>query len=168
MPRAREAAQWLMQQPIFQALSVDEKNEAGSFVFLWGIFEARVISYQYPGKSDISINKKVCVDYANARHSFVPDLREEKIYFRNLFFDESGNPTQVWNDASFQGSDYKEEIQSQLLDPRYDARKDMEILMRIVTRLRNNLFHGIKWASGMEGQMKNFVYGNSVMIKLMP
>ena len=35
----------------------------------------------------------------------------------------------------------------------------------VVYRIRNNLFHGMKWAYGMRGQLENFRHANAVLIK---
>jgi hypothetical protein len=35
-------------------------------------------------------------------------------------------------------------------------------LLIIVYRLRNNLFHGVKWAYEIQGQLENFNHGNAV------
>ena len=37
-------------------------------------------------------------------------------------------------------------------------------LLIVIYRLRNNLFHGIKWAYGIQGQRNNFEQANAALI----
>ena len=43
----------------------------------------------------------------------------------------------------------------------------MLALLMIVWRLRNNLFHGAKWAYGLRDQRENFTHANSVLMRLL-
>lgn len=37
--------------------------------------------------------------------------------------------------------------------------------LTIVLRYRNNLFHGMKWAYGIQGQKGNFMIANQILIR---
>jgi hypothetical protein len=39
--------------------------------------------------------------------------------------------------------------------------------LMIVWRLRNNLFHGSKWAYQIRGQLDNFTHANAVLMKVL-
>jgi site-specific DNA-cytosine methylase len=43
----------------------------------------------------------------------------------------------------------------------------LQALLLIVLRLRNNLFHGEKWAYGIAGQRQNFQHACAVMMATM-
>ncbi len=46
---------------------------------------------------------------------------------------------------------------------------DAEVLsaaLIIVLRLRNNLFHGVKWSYGIKGQLENFRNANNLLMSV--
>jgi hypothetical protein len=48
-----------------------------------------------------------------------------------------------------------------------DPRDRMLALLMIVWRLRNNLFHGAKWAYQLRDQRENFTQANSVLMRML-
>ncbi|WP_299842726.1 hypothetical protein [uncultured Jannaschia sp.] len=167
MSKAGEATNWIQAQPYFSELSLQEAQEAGSFSFIWGIFELRVMEVLQKDKS-VSLSKTVCQEYAASAYLPDCDLLGEKKYFKERFFDENGEPNKTWNGALFRPADKSEEIKDILLSENSTHEENAEALIRIVSRLRNNFFHGYKWAYNLKGQLHNFTQGSSVLIKLMP
>lgn len=167
MPQPGEATSWIMSEPGFLELTPQEKNEAGSFSFVWGMFELGVMHALGKAPSE-SLGRLTCREYAHS--IFIPkaNLNAEITYFKNLFFTEVGNPTEAWNNAYFRSADKSEEIKAILLKSQHVFEEDAEALIRIVVRFRNNFFHGLKWAYQLRGQLNNFVHASSVLIKLMP
>jgi len=49
----------------------------------------------------------------------------------------------------------------------HDPRDRILALLMIVWRLRNNLFHGAKWAYQLRDQRENFTQANSVLIRML-
>ena len=39
------------------------------------------------------------------------------------------------------------------------------VILIIVYRIRNNLFHGEKWSYGLQGQLNNFKHANEALMK---
>ena len=168
MPTAGDATNWIKQQPMFSELSSTEQNEAGSFTFICTIFELNVIQVLEKDSANSSLGRLTCREYAQSHHLPENDLSAEKAYFRNHFFDRDGQDQSTWASALFRPSDHKDEIKEILLNTNTTAMEDAEALIRIVVRLRNNYFHGFKWAYNMKGQLDNFVHANSVLVKVMP
>lgn len=168
MPVAGDATNWIEQQPMFSDLSPVEQNEAGSFSFICTIFERNVIQVLELDPEKASLRRQTCEEYARSQYLPECDLTVEKAYFRNRFFDADGNELDTWAGASFRDGDKADEVKAILLNPEASAVEDAEALVRIVVRLRNNYFHGFKWAYKMKGQMDNFVHANSVLMKVMP
>ena len=40
-------------------------------------------------------------------------------------------------------------------------------VLLLIWRLRNNLFHGEKWAYGLQGQLANFTHANVVLMRVL-
>ncbi|WP_415451258.1 hypothetical protein [Acetobacter syzygii] len=167
MPKPGEATNWIMQQYAFKDLPRTEQNEAGSFSFIWGIFENRVMQVLDRNPEE-SLTKSVCRDYANSEHIPKTDVSAEINYFRNLFFTPTGDETDVWVNACFRKGDKSDEIKEILLSNSRTFEMEAEALLRVISRLRNNFFHGFKWAYNLKGQLNNFVFANSALVKLMP
>jgi hypothetical protein len=167
MPAPGEAVNWIKGQPFFDQLSIAEQQEAGSFSFIWGIYELRVMKVLDKRKTE-SLSKGSCREYARSEHIPKVDLSAEKSYFRHRFFELDGNSKETWDNAEFRDNDRSEEIREVLLSNDASFEDDAEALLRVVTRLRNNYFHGIKWAYNLKGQLDNFTHANSVLIKTMP
>lgn len=165
---AGNGANWIKKQPMFSELSPAEQNEAGSFSFICTIFELNVMQVLGKDPASSSLGRGTCQEYAQSKYLPNNNLDAEKSYFRNRFFDTGGQDQPTWKSASFRANDNKEEIKSTLLNSNATAVEDAEALIRIVVRLRNNYFHGFKWAYRMKGQLDNFVHANSVLIKMMP
>ena len=167
MAKSGEATAWITQQPFFSELTTEEQNEAGSFSFIWGVYELRVM--QVLGKEQtVSLTRSVIQEYTASVHIPSHNLSSEKKYFRDRFFDAHGNPNSTWQGAQFRNGDKAEEIKAILLRDDSSPAQDAEALIRIVARLRNNFFHGFKWAYNLKGQKENFANASSVLIKTMP
>ncbi|SHF21129.1 hypothetical protein SAMN05444339_104111 [Loktanella atrilutea] len=168
MAQTGEATKWIENQEFFNQLSMSEKQEAGSFSFIWGVFELQVMTILQKAQPYPSMSLSVARDYAVSQHLPDCDLSEEKAYFRAHFFESDGAERSTWPGASFREHDRADEIKDVLLNSSVDHSKDAEILIRVVYRFRNNFFHGYKWAYRLQGQAKNFANSSSVLIKLMP
>jgi hypothetical protein len=51
-----------------------------------------------------------------------------------------------------------------VLDGNNDPRDQLPIVLMIVWRFRNNLFHGEKWAYQLQDQLSNFTHANAVLM----
>ena len=45
-------------------------------------------------------------------------------------------------------------------------RSALAVVLIIIYRHRNNLFHGVKWENLLAGQLDNFNHANNVLMKL--
>jgi len=48
-----------------------------------------------------------------------------------------------------------------------DTTSSIAALLIIIYRLRNNLFHGLKWAYNIQGQRSNFAHANYVLMTVL-
>jgi hypothetical protein len=84
-------------------------------------------------------------------------------YFRNRHLQ---NDEFTHHFASFHSrkSDHQELVQAVLKGDSKSVGDTAAALLIIVYRLRNNLFHGVKWAYELRGQLDNFRNANALLI----
>jgi hypothetical protein len=90
----------------------------------------------------------------------------ELAYFRNRYFAD-GALTYHFPHLNLRPSDHPDLVQAVIKGANNAPRDRMLALLMIVWRLRNNLFHGAKWAYGLRDQLDNFRQANSVLMRLL-
>ena len=90
--------------------------------------------------------------------TFEPSLN----YFRDRYVTD-GATNDRFNGLNFRRNDNRELVETVLLGDNDDPTETVKALLTIVFRLRNNLFHGLKWAYQMRDQQANFEQGTVVM-----
>jgi hypothetical protein len=153
--------EWLLQNaPGFSALSDEERVALAEFALLWSLFEARIMD---TNASAPRIYKKIN-DWADSDQLQATAYADELAYFRGRYFDGSGF-TQYFDGLNLR-RDNKPSLVADVLSGANDQDRDcVGVIHTIVLRIRNNLFHGMKWQYHLQGQLKNFRTANSVLIK---
>jgi hypothetical protein len=64
-------------------------------------------------------------------------------------------------------SDHPELVEAVIQGASNDPRDRMLALLIVVWRLRNNLFHGAKWAYQIRSQRENFHHANAVLMRVL-
>jgi hypothetical protein len=90
----------------------------------------------------------------------------ELAYFRDRYFAD-GAITYHFPFLELRPSDHPDVVRAVVEGANNDPRDRMLALLMIVWRLRNNLFHGAKWAYGLRDQRANFIRANSVLMRLL-
>jgi len=62
-------------------------------------------------------------------------------------------------------NDKPELVEAVLSGRENEPARSITVLLIIVYRLRNNLFHGHKWAYDLRGQLQNFTHANATLMK---
>ncbi len=75
-------------------------------------------------------------------------------YFQN------GDPTEHFRGLNLRRNDNIELVRAVLSGTNTNPADSVAALLIVVFRLRNNLFHGVKWAYGIRGQLSNFMNAN--------
>jgi hypothetical protein len=158
-----EALKWLSQKvPGFAQLSKKEITAINNFCFLWSLFETRCLN----GNGNIStiasaanrISKKIEVrsqEFDNALNYFK----------RRYVFD--GSMTSKFEGLRFRGNDKRSDVEQVLLGNDTAKKSELQAILIIIYRLRNNLFHGMKWADAFADQLSNFQTANKVLMLAM-
>ena len=151
---------WLVQRaPGFSSLSQKERKAIKDFAFLWSLYEAEVL--------DADGNACAIIRQVNLLRDggklALDKLRDPIAYFKHRYCDGTDLT------HAFQGLKFRAENQRQLVERvvRGQASNDADVLSAmiiIVLRLRNNLFHGEKWAYGIQGQFENFRNANKILM----
>lgn len=161
--RAKSASEaWLeAREPGFQDLPENDRRAIFDFTFLWSLFEAEVME---TNASVDCITKKV--DAWAAAGILGADLHDTELaYFRDRYF-SNGELTYRYPHLALRKSDHPELVEAVIRGENDDPRDRMLALLMIVWRLRNNLFHGAKWAYQIKGQKENFNKANAVLMRL--
>lgn len=155
--------QWLYANaPGFRELPDQDRRAIFDFSFLWSLFESQVMNNSATARA-ISVR----VDGWGTENRIHPEVYEETLaYFRNRY-SLNGETTHHYDYLNLRRSDYPELVGRVIRDNSDDPRDSMLCVLIIVWRLRNNLFHGSKWAYQIRGQLDNFTHANAVLMKVL-
>lgn len=155
--------QWLeARAPGFRDLPEADRRAIFDFAFLWSLFEAQVMNNY--ARAD-RIRQKV--DAWAAAGVLGAELYDTELaYFRDRYFAD-GALTYHFQFLELRPSDHPDVVQAVIECSNNHPRDRMLALLMIVWRLRNNLFHGAKWAYGLRDQRANFIQANSVLMRLL-
>lgn len=155
--------QWLEERaPGFKNLPTADRRVIFDFSFLWSLFEAQIM--ENFARAD-RIREKVdawAVDSTLEAAQY--DL--QLAYFRNRYFAD-GALTHHFPYLDLRPADHPALVRAVIEGANDDPRDRMLALLMIVWRLRNNLFHGAKWAYQLRDQRENFTQANSVLMRML-
>lgn len=151
---------WLCDRAIgFKELSNYEREAIMHFTLLWSFFEARVLNTNASAEAICELVKRWKDQYRLRIEHFVKSIE----YFRSRYFND-GVATNHFAGLNLRGNDRRELVEAVLRGENTDPVDSVVVLLIIIFRLRNNLFHGIKWAYGIRGQLDNFTHANYVLM----
>lgn len=152
--------EWLNQRaPGFDSLSEVERAAIFHFSLLWSFFEAKVLDTNASANKILAISREWAGDGRLRPESFASNL----LYFRERYF-KDGEATDHFGGLLLRENDNEPLVVSVLKGENNDPGDIVCALLIIVFRLRNNLFHGTKWAYGIAGQFDNFSNANEVLM----
>ena len=151
---------WLCAKaPGFAALTQEERDAIMHFALLWSLFEADVLGARACARSIAEVSKRWETEGRLKAESFSSCLS----YFRRRYF-ENNEFTDHFAGLHFRRNDNQHLVESVLKGENKNVGDIAAALLIIVYRLRNNLFHGVKWAYGIQGQLSNFTNANSLLM----
>lgn len=146
--------------PGYCNLSDDEKNAIYHFALLWSLFESRVLNSQ--GRID---NVELVPDTLAAKLTDVRRFDNALGHFRQRYVQPNGDFTAVYRSLSFGPNENRRPIvESMLAAVPQSPTETLRGLLIIVWRLRNNLFHGLKWDNEIRDQLDNFRHANEAIM----
>lgn len=151
---------WLCEKaPGFKDLSNDERAAIMHFSLLWSLFEAEALNTNASANNILALIRKWESDGRLNPTSFAPGL----VYFRNRYFNHA-TVTEHFDGLHLRQNDSPELVGAVVKGENTNPADCVAALLIIVFRLRSNLFHGVKWAYGIHGQLDNFKNANSTLI----
>jgi hypothetical protein len=151
---------WLCTKEIgFNDLSREEHDAILHFALLWSLFEAEVLDTRACAKSIVKVSKH----WRSAGLLKAALFNTPLIYFQNRYFQNAAF-THHYVDLHLRSNDNPQMVEAVLKGESDDLGDIAAALLIIVYRLRNNLFHGLKWAYGIQGQLGNFTNANALLM----
>lgn len=162
-PAKSASEAWLeARAPGFQDLPDEDRRAIFDFAFLWSLFEAKTM------ESNARVDRITAkVDTWAAGDMLGADLHNAELaYFRHRYFAD-GKLTHHYPYLDLRKSDHPDLVEAVIRGVNNDPRDQMLALLMIVWRLRNNLFHGAKWAYQIKGQRENFTHANAILMRVL-
>lgn len=151
---------WLCAKaPGFSDLSEDERAAIMHFSLLWSFFEAEALHTNASAKSILALVHEWASNGRLNKALFAPSLT----YFCTRYFDQ-GSLTKHFGGLNLRRNDGPELVGAVLKGENKNDADNVAALLIVVFRLRNNLFHGVKWAYGIRGQLDNFTNANTALM----
>lgn len=146
----------------FDALPQEDRTEIVNFLFLWSLFEARIMDTF--ARADLILAK---VDEWREAGTLDADQYDAELeYFRDRYYAE-GEFTYHFANLHLPPRDHLDLVRSVLERSNNDSRDRLLTVILIVWRFRNNLFHGEKWSYQLQGQLRNFLNANAILMRLL-
>ncbi|MDO6453956.1 hypothetical protein Q4490_10310 [Neptunomonas phycophila] len=138
-------------------LSPEEHEALQRFTLLWTLFEAQVL------ENNASVRKiSEIVDSLDVHVVEGDWFKEQLVYFRERYV-EDGNTNYRFGHLHLRNNDNPERVRSVLVENNEDPKTQLIACLTIVYRFRNNFFHGLKWAYGLQDQFDNFTHSANLL-----
>ena len=155
------AFEWLQEHaPGMPQLTPDERAAISDFSIFWTLFESRGLGNSASAERILQTTCSWRGSGTLTAQAFAPHLT----YFRQRYF-RDGHETTHFAHLHLRGNDMIPLVRSVLRGQSEGLAEDSAVVLIVVYRFRNNLFHGIKWAYALQGQLDNFLHANAILIK---
>ena len=139
-------------------MSEAERREIAEFLFLWSLFEARVLNEH--GSANVIVTTSA--RWARNGLLTVETFGQELAYFRNRYVAD-GQFSYHFDHLHLRVNDAVGLVRRVLNGEDGAPANIAAAVLIIVYRFRNNLFHGLKWSYKLQGQLENFKYANKAL-----
>ncbi len=129
------------------------------FSLLWSFFEAMTMQTNASSNRILALVHK----WAAQNRLNIAPFAQSLAYFRNRYSNGDG-AAELLRGLKLRPSDSPELVKAVLRGENTNEADCVAALLIIVYRLRNNLFHGVKWAYGIRGQLDNFTNANDAIM----
>lgn len=153
-----EPLNWLMAKQGLSALQSDEIDAIRDFTLLWGIFEGKAMATRgSPAKIVAAVNR---MPLPNP----LPQRMTAALAFWRARYWGATSTTSQFAALNFQDDARRKLVTDVLCGARAERPDITKALLLIILRLRNNLFHGVKWQYLLRDQLGNFTHANHVLM----
>ena len=148
--------------PGYADLKDEERAAISNFTLLWSAMEGRVLHTNANPASLLAVVDAL----AQHGHLHLSPFEGSLTYFRSRYF-QDGEFSYHFENLLFRKPDRRPLVEAVLSGKDDDLTRVVGALLLITYRLRNNLFHGAKWAYGIQGQQENFWHASNVVIRIL-
>ncbi|WP_077774844.1 hypothetical protein [Salinivibrio sp. MA427] len=147
--------------PGVESLSTEEHEALQRFTLLWTLFEAQILGSNASVRKISEKVERIDPEIINGDW-----LTEHLDYFSNRYID-GGNTNYRFEKLHLRTNDNPDLVRAVLTGDNADPASQLIGCLTIVYRFRNNFFHGIKWAYGLQDQLENFTHSASLLRKFL-
>lgn len=156
---------WMRQSvPGLQALPRGDRIAITTFFWLWSFFEGNNLNEH----GNIEAIRQLVHRWEQNGQLDAGPFARSIAYFRDRYF-RNGIETEHFDHLHIarHGPDIEVLVREVLSGQNDNDRDKMEVLLIVLYRLRNNLFHGPKWQYLLADQRQNFLHANRVLVRAM-
>jgi hypothetical protein len=154
------AIAWLRRrQPGFDELKPEAVEQISQFSLLWTYFEAKVLETNATAAKIVAVSNEIVANGADQRDEVTASLQ----HFRERCVEED-RFNYHFDQLHFRQSDRQQLVADVLLGKSEAKQDQLAAALLIVLRLRNNLFHGLKWAYELRDQQENFRLATELLV----
>jgi hypothetical protein len=154
---------WLEKsQPGFDQIGDEERGAIRDFSLLWSLYEGTILNTTANARAIIEDVKSL----KEAGTLNLTPVQASIKYFLVRYFDGI-ELTQAYGMLYLRRSDDPDLVERVIRGQSQDEAEILSAMLIIVLRLRNNLFHGMKWAYGIRDQFNNFQNANRILMAVM-
>ena len=155
------ATHWLEENAWgFRKLSGKERSAIMEFSLLWSLFEAKALNTHGNGDAIVRVSERWQEEGLLTEQTF----KRELTYFQNRYW-RDGDFTYHFHNLHLRPADKPDLVARVLRDEAAGLSEVAAAVLIIVYRFRNNLFHGLKWAYQIHGQLENFNNANATLMR---
>ena len=157
-----DPTQWLERSaPGFDRLSTQEREAIKDFALLWSLYEGTVLSATGSAGEIVRAVGSLRDQGKLNLEPFHPAIE----YFSRRYYDGT-ELTPAFEGLHLRAGDRRPLVERVIQRQSSDELEILSAILIIILRLRNNLFHGIKWSYGIQGQLENFQAANDVLMAI--
>lgn len=138
-------------------LSPVEHEALQRFTLLWTLFEAQLLENNASARKIAEVIERLDPQIIEAYW-----FQEQLVYFQDRYI-EDGNTNYRFEHLHLRKNDNPEMVRSVLLGENRDIKAQLIVCLTIIYRFRNNFFHGLKWAYGLQEQFDNFTHSANLL-----
>lgn len=149
---------WLRATQGLNNLKSEEIDAIRDFTLLWGLFEGSAMSTEGSQSKVLAAVARMPLP-----DPLAPEVAEALAFWRNRYW-QGGKTTAAFAALYFRPNAHRTLVIEVLSGARGSDADILGALLLIILRLRNNLFHGVKWQYFLEDQYENFTHANDVLM----
>lgn len=143
----------------FSELPEPDRLAIFHFALLWSLYESKTHGTRASAHSILAQVHEWKAQGKLTMQKFAVELE----YFQNRYF-QNEVPTQYFAGLNLRNNDNPGVVRAVLAGMNNDPVDSVAALLIVVYRLRNNLFHGVKWTYSIQGQLDNFTHANAALM----